>query len=99
MSVPAATTALIERTSPAQLQDGLADLHDVARVDLDGRGDAVVVHEGAVRGAQVLEEPRPVARRELRVVLARLRVVEPHLTGLGSARSRGARRAGQRGGF
>ncbi len=74
MSVAAPTSILI-----AELQHGGADPHAVARLHHGRRGEALVVHERAVRRAEVLDVPRAVLREEAGVLLRDERVVERQL--------------------
>src|SRR5436853_556661 len=70
--------------SLAELQHRLADLQRVARVDLRGARDALLVEIRPVRRAEILDEPGAVPGKEPRVAGGDVGVVEPDLRGLGT---------------
>src|SRR5207302_5535547 len=68
-----------------QLQHGLADLQTVTLADGNGRAHLLAVEEGAVGGAQVLDEEVAVAAEQAGVQLGGVGVVEGDLTAGGPA--------------
>src|SRR3954471_13052285 len=82
MSLAEPNRIFIGPRSLAELQHRLADLQRVARVDLRGARDALLVEVGPVRRAEVLHVPGAVPWEQPRVGRGDVGVVEPDLRAL-----------------